>query len=264
MQSEYPNFLLSEQEKIALKETLKKNGVKALLCDLDDTLLDTHRGFVQRIRDYSCTISELCNSEAEAIYSTFSVVQAQLRSHFGVSPLLLSESARITAYTYGVNFYEDPIRYSVDKLLGVYTEEVPPVFEGIKETLKEIINLGLDTYIVTHGAYAYSKRKIDANGLAGYFKDIYTVDDRGQKNSKAWKDALMTFGCLSHEVLVVGDNWETDIRATFEANVPTNQLFRIKTHFTKNTHRLVDGVCELNHFNTLPKILASQFLKSSL
>jgi hypothetical protein len=84
-------------ELIALREKLQQLGIKALLSDLDNTLIETRGVFVNRIYPFIETLRQITEGDRDTLYNTFKSSLFGLQKIYGVNPFALFEAARLTA-----------------------------------------------------------------------------------------------------------------------------------------------------------------------
>ena len=75
--------------------------------------------------------------------------------------------------------------------------------------------IGKDQYLVTTGIRKLQMAKIEALGISGDFKEIFIDDPTVEAGGKlrVFKSILERYGYWSEELLVIGDNAESEIKA---------------------------------------------------
>lgn len=207
-----------QSETASLKEWLQGHGVKAVLFDLDDTLLDTctwERGHERIYLSYvGQKLSEIAPDEFEAsfhkahraAYLTNSVHSDRWRAI--VSTLFDQygpQAGRV---------FEDALPI----LMHIY-EDSPPLFPGSQYTLSVFRNASDKVGLVTHAEEAYTYQKLKIHGLLSYFDVVQIADARKYKSKSDWKRAIDALEVRPEEVLVIGDNIKGDIQAAREVGV---------------------------------------------
>lgn len=84
-------------------------------------------------------------------------------------------------------------------------------------------------FLVTSGFRRLQESKIRALGLASWFEGIYVdaIDEAGRKHKRGWFEEIMAkHGLAAAEVLVVGDNPDSEIEAGNQLGLKTLQILR--------------------------------------
>lgn len=202
-----------------LSEWLRSNGIKAVLFDLDDTLLDTSTFIRAHEREYvsvcsqfipHISLDELATSYREAdreAYKTDSVY----RSRWDTITRLLGD-------TYG-----ESTRWVFENakpiLLQMY-DVLPDLFPGALATLEAFRDASVKMGVVTHAEESVVYEKLNKTNIREYFSVVRVVDAKKKgKSPDDWLGAIEELGVLPEEVLVVGDNIIGDIQAAKDAGV---------------------------------------------
>lgn len=107
---------------------------------------------------------------------------------------------------------------------------------------------------MTTGFYKLQKSKIDSSGVRKDFREVYIIDPSTTAKVKKdiFKEILQSKGYRPHEVMVIGDDPDSEIRAGNELNIDTvlydkNHRFRNAnaTYKIDNYRQLVEIVEQL-------------------
>ncbi len=111
--------------------------------------------------------------------------------------------------------------------------------------------IGTVNYLVTSGLKEFQNQKIDALGIRDWFKDIYIDDPILPK----WKDKEEIMRLIIHkhhydisEVLVVGDNPESEIKAGNTIGIDTVQILREGIKASETAKYRIKSLHELNKY----------------
>lgn len=87
----------------------------------------------------------------------------------------------------------------------------------------EIRRIKGDRFLVTTGFYKLQKSKIDASGLRNDFREVYIVDPATTTKVKkdVFKEIMQEYSYDPHEVMVIGDDPDSEIRAGNELHMDT-------------------------------------------
>lgn len=201
-----------------LKEWLDERGIKAVLFDLDDTLLDTH-GLVEHQKDlYKAYLhDQIPTMDPQAMDRAVEQADADVYATHSISigrwialGSLLAERIPEVAPEIFIN--------GVPHLLESYAQ-VPEVLPGAYDTVSVFREATNKMGLVTHADSAWTELKLNRTGFGRYFDHIEIIDEHGYKESGSWKKAIEALGVNPHEVLVIGDSLSGDIRASREAGV---------------------------------------------
>ena len=107
------------------------------------------------------------------------------------------------------------------------------VFEDVIATFDdyaEIKTINADRFLVTTGFFKMQNSKIKQMGIEGDFKEIHIVDPTKSSKKEVFADIMKRFGYSTDDVLVVGDDPESEIRAAKELGIDTVLYSKEKLH----------------------------------
>ncbi len=202
----------------ALREWLDTHGIKAVLFDLDDTLLNTHKKHRELQAQFIASVaqanpeldpkelSDTFNSLSDHVYATHSVHRE--RWNAVVSLMAEKYGARVT-----------PALYEAKDILYRVYDEPAELMPGAVETLEQFHQAAAHLGVVTHADEAWTAVKLDGHNIRKYFDTVTLADPWGYKGPEDWKRAIDTLGVRPEDVLVIGDNLTGDILAARSAGV---------------------------------------------
>ena len=97
-----------------------------------------------------------------------------------------------------------------------YNEPIDPF-----EDYPEIKNITADRFLVTTGFKNMQMSKIRQLGIANDFNEVHVVNPVETSKKEVFADILTRYDYAPHEVLVVGDDPESEIKAAKELGIPT-------------------------------------------
>jgi putative hydrolase of the HAD superfamily len=200
---------------------------KALLLDLDDTIIDDS-GNVERCWRDACLVH---GSELEPLdpCRLFDVIE-RTRNWFWADPdrhrdgrldldAARREVVRISLATLGVD--NPPLAERIAATYGSRRELGVQPIPGAIETVQWLREKGCRTALLTNGAAESQRGKVDRFQLAGLFDAILIEGELGygKPDPRVYRGALEKLGVNPEEATMVGDNLEWDVLAPQELGV---------------------------------------------
>ena len=197
------------------------NHIKHIFFDLDHTLWDfetnSDKAFAVIFNKHKVNVGL---QEFLSIYRTINQEYWKLYREERIS----KEELRIGRLQDTFNHLKYEVSLDLINILSVdYIEVLPTnnqLFEGTYELLDYLVNR-YKLHIITNGFNEVQYNKIENSGLSKYFNSIITSEEVGVKkpNELIFKYALEITKALSHESLMIGDNWEADIMGAKNAGL---------------------------------------------
>ena len=200
---------------------------RALLLDLDDTILDSYsdpdEAWLHLCHEFACRVETVTAGELHAAVLSFrdrfwgdSERARQGRLH-------LREARReivLRAFTC-LNIPNSSIAgYMADRYTIIREEAVRP-FPGSIDALRQLQNAGIRLGLITNGAARAQRDKIESFDLVELFEHIQIEGELGvgKPDERAFRLALDALGVEATEAWMVGDNLEFDIRGAQQAGI---------------------------------------------
>jgi phosphoglycolate phosphatase len=181
--------------------TPKLSPLRALIFDLDGTLIDSQRDL---IRSVNVMLREMGRAELK---------EETISGYIGQgAPILVGRAL-------GEGASEEEHQRALQFFLGYYEEhkmDTTRAYPGVAETLEELA--GLPMAILTNKPARISVRILDELGLKRYFRAIYGGNSFETKKPDPLgaNTILREFGVLPHEALLIGDS-EVDVQTARNA-----------------------------------------------
>ncbi|HEY9841026.1 MAG TPA: HAD family hydrolase [Candidatus Obscuribacterales bacterium] len=178
--------------------------MRALVFDLDDTLMDTYGQLVMDAHRQACAAMQRAGLDIpleELMATRLHLLQAQPRHE--VNELLAAQ--------YGCS---DPevIRTGFETYFNPEITALEP-FPGVPELLAALSRES-ELFLVTAGFRQTQEKKIQTLGLAGYFREIcYVPADRAQGKDEAFVYLQGKYGWDFTEMIIIGDRIHNEIAA---------------------------------------------------
>jgi len=201
--------------------------IEALLLDLDDTILDNRAGLDTALREFSQWLAGHLGGASPA------VVQAQLRAS---SEWFWSDDerhrwgrldmpgSRRAFLTHAIETIDRPapdlVIEATDRYCAVREACLVP-FDGALDALAQLRERAPALGLVTNGAAAAQRAKIDRFGLAHFF-DVIVVEGEagfGKPDRRVFERALAAVGVSPSRALMAGDNYECDVLGSLGAGL---------------------------------------------
>jgi phosphoglycolate phosphatase len=181
----------------------KLHPVRALIFDLDGTLIDSKRDLIHSVNAMLLNMGrEKLNEETISGYIGHG------------APLLVSRAL-------GGNAPEEEMRRALQFFLAYYEEhklDTTCAYPGVAETMAELSRKQLPMAVLTNKPVRISVRILEALGLATHFRAIYggnSFETKKPDPSGANK-ILSEFGAAPNAAMVVGDS-EVDVQTARNA-----------------------------------------------
>jgi putative hydrolase of the HAD superfamily len=191
--------------------------IKALILDLDDTIFPTNsinplivKPFFDCLEEFNDVLSEeeFQNAKNELWKRPFHIVAQD----FGFSNNMINRSLEVL----------NSLEFSLD---------IQPF-----DDYKYLKNIELDKFLVTTGITKLQIAKIDGLKIKNDFKEII-IDDptiNGGGKTKVFSTIMQKYNFLPNELLIIGDNPESEIKAGIELGINTLLIERKKVPSGKN------------------------------
>jgi 2-haloacid dehalogenase len=194
--------------------------IKNIFLDLDDTLLDFHRGEGVAIEK---TLRAFDIEPTEAVIAVYREC-----NRFCWGALERGEMTRDDVLTHrfemvfarlGVNADSERVQYVYERNLANEAFFVDGAID-----LLEYLSERYDLYMTTNGTAFVQERRIAKSGVARYFKDIFISEKMGaHKPSSEYFDACFKRipGAKRDETIIIGDSLTSDILGGINAGIHT-------------------------------------------
>jgi putative hydrolase of the HAD superfamily len=194
--------------------------VKALLVDLDDTLLD-YSGDVDRSWAEACSA---CCAPAELDAATLVAAIAETRRWFWDDPERQRRERKnmLGAWEHIVEFALERLGRTAPGLPAAIARDFAArrrarmrLFPEALECLTALRRRGVPLALVTNGDATQQRDKIERHGLGGFFDAILIEGEFGvgKPEESVYRHVLRALGAAPAEAWMVGDHLEWDVGA---------------------------------------------------
>jgi putative hydrolase of the HAD superfamily len=240
----YGMFSLEKDPIIDLTaEKLRHLGIKAVLFDLDDTLIYTAEIFRACMAQYTEVVSRSLNLDKAYVGKRLDELNNDGYRKHGVSPdrwpTVLDQLSQ-ELKDKGV------VKENIGIIMEIYTIE-PRVRAGAKAILGGLIDSDFKLGMVTHADLDWTTRKLTQTGLLSYFDVVEIADVKGDKTATDWKRGMDALGVTADQCLVVGDNLKGDIIPSVSLGART--LWMPSPWFVYREGEVPEGVVQINELS---------------
>lgn len=187
-------------------ERLWQLGIKAVLFDLDDTLLETGVIFQKQMEEYAFLVSDQSGLSERLILSRLSAINNEEYLARGVSP----ERWRFVVSRLREEFDSPVVVDNLPVLMDIYNQE-PRVHPGATNILRGLRIVGMSIGVVTHANEGWTNFKLRMTGLEDYVDQVEIANEDGVKSAANWFRMMKVLGVKASQSLVVGDSLKGDI-----------------------------------------------------
>ncbi|HET7874106.1 MAG TPA: HAD family hydrolase [Methylomirabilota bacterium] len=194
--------------------------MRALLVDLDDTLLDYSGGMEECWQEACAAVAGPAGvdpgSLAAAIRRTRQWFWADPERHRRERADMQGAWTRITAHALAeLGAARDWLAEGIARDFAERRWARMRLFPGVPETLDALRTRGVGLALVTNGDTRHQRRKIEEHGLARFF-DVIVIEGEfgaGKPEEAVYRHALDALRARPREAWMVGDNLEWDVAA---------------------------------------------------
>lgn len=199
-------------------EKLEALDVKAVIFDLDDTLIYMSDIFGSQMWSYAEAVAAELGMDQKSVYETLSEINDEEYKTMGVSPERWESVVSKLAETLGD---ETGIVEEMKTILYEIYEIEPRLKPGAKAILDGLQKAGMKIGLVTHANEEWTFRKLEQTGLWDYFDQIVIANENGHKGKQHYSRAMELLEVPPEQCLVTGDNLNGDIVPSAELGART-------------------------------------------
>ncbi len=234
---------------------------KALLMDLDDTLINSSRIYDRALEFATYYLSEKNGLKLTDFYPIVKRKDTLIRKNF---PTVHTRHSRILVFRHaleeaGVNYSLADLPTAEDIYWEFFDENVS-LYDGVIDALKMIRETGVKTAVVSDGDLRGRIRKIEAVGLLPYIDQVFASEETifEKPFSAIFTLALSKLKVQSSEALMVGNNYKNDIQGAQLVGIKA-AIFNpaVDGHVEGHDPEVVADY-EFTHYKELPAIIAGK------
>lgn len=192
--------------------------IKALLTDIDNTLLDFNKCELEALKPVLIKYGIPAIEENIKLYSSINLSHWKMLERKEITReecITLRWNAFFSHFKLKVNPQEINTLYFNNLKNGGYLIKDAAIF------LKELNTLGLPIYAVTNGATIVQKSRLEKSGILKYLAKVYISEEIGlTKPDKDFFEYVLKDQSLKNdEVIMLGDSLSSDIAGALNAQI---------------------------------------------
>ena len=204
-----------------------KDLPKALLLDLDDTIIDSYSdpdmAWLQLCREFAGCLGDVTAEELQP-----AVLQARdwywsdmERARLGRLHMLQARRDILLRALAAFNVPDSPLITRMGERYNQIRDEAMRPFPGAITALQRLRMTDISLGLLTNGNTEMQRAKIERFSLAGYFNHIQIEGELGigKPDERAFRHALDALGAEPADAWMVGDNLEFDIRGAQQVGI---------------------------------------------
>lgn len=191
--------------------------IAGILCDLDDTLLETWPLFDEQINMYCDFCSNALGVEQNTFRKSLQTFNDSTFVKYGVRRSKWQIVIAQLATLYGGSSESILTKYYY--LLDEIYRTAPKLKPGVEEFLERVNEKHLKLSIITHANIPWTIIKMDKYGLWSKIDSLRIVSETGHKTEKEWLEECVRMRVMPFETLGIGDSILSDIIPMFKAGI---------------------------------------------
>lgn len=214
-----PKYPTQIEKELRFSAWTKKEGIKRVLLDFDDTICPTRPLFQRKIHEVCQYLHQNYPQKLPQDWrQEIQIINNQLFEKHGVNPnrwnLLINELNKTNSISLD----------TTNKILEIFNSiySTPLSFlPGAQEGLTFLKKTNQPIGIVTHANKDWTWEKYNWLKLHRFvdWDDVYTVDENSHKTAESWRQSINYFRLKPNECAGVGDSPRSDINPLWQIGV---------------------------------------------
>lgn len=188
-----------------------------LIFDLDDTLIHTHRVFMEITEAFLSKMAALGFADDNVYYTLDAFDREAIENAGAYVPWAFPKAMRLTYEFYCEKEFAPYDAYVADELeaLGMsFREAEYHLVEGAKDLLNLAADAGHYLVLLTQGGYDEQRFKVEQHNLGAFFEEIIVVD---KKSPQVLQNIMERHGFSPRQTIVIGNSPKSDIAPALAA-----------------------------------------------
>jgi putative hydrolase of the HAD superfamily len=188
--------------------------IKAVLIDLDNTLLETQALYTAAEADLALQIHALSGADPCDIADEIQQRKLTLFDRYGYDPAMLPRAYEESLIAFVPSATDDDILHAHRLGFRIFEEEAR-LKEGVEDAVRLLAERFI-LYIVTVGDDAVQRKRIDTLPFRDVFSGMFIVPD---KDADTYRTVLRMCSQAAEETVMIGDSLKSDIIPAVEAGL---------------------------------------------
>jgi putative hydrolase of the HAD superfamily len=188
--------------------------IKAVLLDLDNTLLNTQELYMAAEADLARLIMSLAKADPADVADEIQRRKLTLFDVYGYDPGMLPQAFEEALIKFAPAASAENILQARSLGRRIFEEEAE-IKEGAEDALRRLSG-SFALYLVTVGDEETQQRRIASLSCADVFRDKFIVAD---KTAETYLMVLSRSECAPHEAVMIGDSLKSDIIPAVDAGL---------------------------------------------
>lgn len=202
---------------------MKKEEIKAVLFDLDDTLVNSKKAEYNAICEFKNLYSEFNEIKDDDFANVWSKITMEIYEKYHNAEISFDELriGRMKGLfsNYLINISDEDAQKKFKSYLNIY-EKNWILFDDVKEVLEKL----KDRYklvILSNGDGKQQRKKIEYTGLNKYFSDIVISSEVGysKPEKEIFEIACKMINVKPKNCIMIGDKYKVDIEGSLNAGM---------------------------------------------
>lgn len=224
-----------------------------LICfDIDDTLMDFHKGeeiaFMECMKDFNI----VCSKEDYLLYQRINLAfwKALERKEVTKDELMVQRFE-----VYKKERQIDCDAYLMSKSFEKHLGEQCFLFDGANDVVKKCASF-CDLAVTTNGIASSQRNRLKKSNLMEYFKYLFISEEIGfpKPQIEYYQEIFKQSGCKPQEILFIGDSLTSDIQGAIDSGCIS--VWYNPKHLEKPEHMKIEF--EIHHLDEIFEILEKQ------
>lgn len=202
---------------------MKKEEIKAVLFDLDDTLVNSKKAEYNAICEFKNLYNEFNEVKDDDFANVWSKITMKIYEKYHNGEIsfdeLRIERMKGLFSNYSINILDEEAQKKFNCYLNIY-EKNWILFDDAKEVLEKL----KDRYklvILSNGDGKQQRKKIEYTGLNKYFSDIVISSEVGysKPEKEIFEIACKMINLKPENCIMIGDKYKVDIEGSLNAGM---------------------------------------------
>lgn len=182
-----------------------------LIFDLDDTLIHTHRVFLELTDEFLHRMAALGLLDDNLYYTLDAFNCETVEANQAYVPWAFPKAMRQTYEFYCEKYFapfDEDVADELEQLGWGFKDAEYKQIDGAKLLLDEMLDRGHTLVMLTQGGYEEQRFKVEQQHFNEFFDEIVVVDKKGPA---VLENVLLRHGFLPCDTVVIGDSAKSDI-----------------------------------------------------